>query len=225
MPRSRIALAGFVVAVVSGILASPAAAQGSGFVYALRHYPGIALYGYSSDAATGALTPLPGFPIQVAVSQSGWNPNETLAYDPAFNRLYAVDDAGHKLRAFALDRLTGALAELPFSPVAVSISARCVTVSADGSVLAVANDNEVTTVKVGPTTMTVAPGSPFVAPASGTAEVWACALSRDGAYFYMGGNLGGPSYREIAGFAVAADTAALTSLPGSPFDSGVSFPQ
>ena len=53
-------------------------------MYALRHYPGIALYGYSSDAATGALTPLPGFPIQVAVSQSGWNPNETLAYDPAF---------------------------------------------------------------------------------------------------------------------------------------------
>jgi hypothetical protein len=67
------------------------------------------------------------------------------------------------------------------------------------------------------TTATPAPGNPY---ALGAATAFSSTFSRDGGYFYVGGNTG----NNFAGFSVDGATGALTALAGSPYDSGAGNP-
>jgi len=70
--------------------------------------------------------------------------------------------------------------------------------------------------RIGASTATPAAGSPF---STGSAAPFSCTFSRDGQFFYTGGNGG-----VFAGFSVDQSTGILTALAGSPFSAGVIQP-
>src|SRR4029450_4999362 len=126
------------------------------------------------------------------------------------------------LSAFAVDRTTGALALLPFSPISLGVgSLTCVAVHPTGSPVVVgsgpAASPNLASFVVSGTTASAAPGSPF---STGTARPFSCAFSRDGPFVYAGGNAG----TAMAGFGVAPGSGVLSPLPGSPFAPGGSNP-
>jgi len=204
---------------ISAILAlslawsSPAFAQAGGFVYTLDQVNGAPnqIFGYSVNPGTGVLTVLPGFPVAAGTGGAG-SFSEMLAYDRLNARLYALNEGTGSVSAFAVNRFTGALTGLPFSPIASGIfDVGCVSVAPDGSTLLVGGSGGLATFKITATSATAAPGSP--APTPGVSP-FSCTFSQDGQFVYGGGNVGSA----IAGFAVDASTGALTVLAGSPFD-------
>jgi 6-phosphogluconolactonase (cycloisomerase 2 family) len=199
----------------------PASPPGSGFVYTLEDKAGSPnqLYGFSVNELTGALTPLPGFPLNTGGNGSGSTLSEQMAYDAANSRLYVLNDGSDTLSAYSVNRSTGALTPLPFSPISLGAGDwYCLAVHPSGSPL-VAGDSTGNLASFNITSNTASPaaGSPF---GTGGAEPFSCALSRDGNYVYTGGNFG----TAFAGFSVNATTGVLTPLPGSPFNSGNSNP-
>ena len=197
-----------------------AAAGQAGFVYTLREVTGGAnqIYGFRFDPGLGALIPLPGFPVASGGTGTGSLASEQLAY--LDGRLYAINDGDNTLTAFSVNRSTGALTAMPFSPVALGTGNwACVAVHASGSPVVVGNQSGgVASFVVTSSTATAAAGSPF---ATDTAFPSSCAFSQDGNYFYTGGGGFGGS---IAGFSVTAGTGVLTALAGSPYDSGAGNP-
>jgi hypothetical protein len=197
------------------------AQSGPSFVYALQQITGGTnqVHGFSVNAATGVLTAVPGSPFSAGTG-TALALSFTLAYDPIHGRLFALNAS--TVSAYDVDRLTGALVPLPFSPIALPASTwNCLQVSPDGATVVAASaasgNDIVASFTITNSAATAAPGSPYVAPAS---PFW-CTFSPDGARFYTGGNDGD----DLAGFAVATGTAALTPLPGSPFATGLAFPE
>jgi streptogramin lyase len=215
---------GLAVCVACGLHARPASAQiTGGFVYALRQAGGgpNEIHGFSVDPATGVLTAVPGSPFLTGGNGAlGGLNSEGLAYDPVNARLYAANEASDTISAFAVNRSTGALSLLPFSPIPLPVPANtwsCVEVSPNGSILAVGSvpGGPLYTFLVTATGVTPAPGSPVVTPGFASS----CEFSRDGRYLYLG-----PSQTSILGFLVEPVTGSLTPLNGSPFASGGSAP-
>jgi streptogramin lyase/6-phosphogluconolactonase (cycloisomerase 2 family) len=207
------------IVVLSLALSAPAFAQAGGFVYALDQINGGAnqIFGFSVNPSTGVLTPLAGFPVASGTGGAGTF-SEMLAYDRVNARLYSLDAGANSVSAFAVNRLSGALTALPFSPItSVPSVGACIVVSPDGSTLAVAGSAALATYKITATSATAAPGSPVAVTG---ASPFSCAFSQDGASVYTGGNVGSV----VAGFAVNATTGALTALAGSPFDTGGANP-
>ena len=75
------------------------------------------MLGYGIDPNSGALTPLPSFPVAAGVNTTA------LSIDPTNQYLYATTAGAGSLRAFALNAATGALTSIPGSPFAVGSSA------------------------------------------------------------------------------------------------------
>ncbi len=176
------------------------------------------LHGFSVDATSGALTLLAGFPMAAGGNGGGLTRSEQMAYDPANGRLY-VANGSTSVSVFSVNGATGALTPLPFSPIfhGVASGGSCIAVHPSGSPLVVGNSSGVVvSFNITTTTATAAAGSPFAA----GAPSFSCAFSRDGNFFYTGGN-GGTAF---AGFGVNAATGVLTALAGSPFAWGNSFP-
>jgi hypothetical protein len=204
--------------VISTLLPSEGRAQTIGFVYGharSTYSPGPnALYGVAVDAA-GQLTPLPGFPVLTGGNGMGIGP-ETIFYDAAGRRLYAVNDASGTVSAWSVALTSGQLTPLPFSPIALPVGFRsgCITANSTGSVLVVSDESNhrIASYRVGGTTAVQAAGSPF---STGSAAPASCTFSRNGAFFYTGGDGG------LAGFSVDPSTGVLTPLNGSPFDVGL----
>ena len=195
----------FVVASAGEVTAAP------GFVYAHRlASPAGAnqIYGFRLDSTTGALTLLPGFPIATG-GFGGSSFAEYLAHKNGL--LFAVN--GNSLSVFQVNTGTGALTPAPFSPIALTGLPACVAASPTSNVVTVGSSTGLHSFVITSTSATVAAGSPF---AIAGASAFSCAFSRDGNFFYTGGNIGST----IAGFAVNPSTAVLTPLPGSPFESG-----
>lgn len=203
-------------ALLATLTADPVFAQPGGFVYALRVVEGAGnqIYGFSVNSTTGVLTSLAGFPVAAGGTGTTWIPSEGLVYDAPNARLYAIHDGSDTLSAFAVDRQTGALTALPYSPLSLSAGTwTCVAVSPDGSIVAVGDADSspaMTTYSVTGTSAVIAAGG---AVTTGAATPFSCAFSKNGAYLYAGGG----NTTRIAGFAVNATTAALTPLNGSPF--------
>ena len=200
----------------------PEVSQPGGFVYALQQVDGGAnqIHGFRLDALSGALSPLAGFPVASGGTGASSTVSGHVAYDGA-GRLYVINDGSDTLSAFAVNRTTGALTALPFSPVPLGAGGwGCVAVHPSGSPVVVGNGSfgVLASFAVTATTADAAPGSPFATPAA--AVPFSCAFSRDGSVVYTGGNVGA----SIAGFSVAPATGALTPLPGSPFNSGAAGP-
>ena len=199
------------------------AAAGPSFVYALQQVTENVsqIHGFRLDLVSGALTPLPGFPVATGGKGGGGVKTEAMAY--AVGRLYVINNESNTLSAFSVDQSTGALTALPFSPIVLGAGWwDCVAVHPSGSPVVAGNaEGGLSSFVITATTATAAAGSPF---ATGGALPFSCAFSRDGSFVYTGGT-SGASNSLIAGFSVAAGTGVLTPLPGSPFDSGNSNPR
>jgi streptogramin lyase/6-phosphogluconolactonase (cycloisomerase 2 family) len=202
---------------------TPAFAQADGFVYALQDVNGATnqIYGFSVNSATGVLTALPGFPVSSQGIGSSSTLSEALVYDPASARLYALNEGDSSVGAFAVNRLTGALTPLAYSPLVLPPPTGvyvCLAVSPDGKILAAASADSggaVASYVVTATSAVSAPGSPV---STTSAAPYSCLFSRDGRYFYTGGNTG----RFLATFSVDGATGGMTMLSGSPIDAGSS---
>lgn len=190
----------------------------AGFVYVLNdNTAGNNIYGFSVNEKSGELTLLSGFPVSTGFNGGGSTNLEMIAVDNLNKRLYAINRGSSNISAYSIDAATGALTALPFSPITGIANERSVKVHPTGSPLIVAGD-AVASFVITPTSATAAAGSPFsvgtgVSPGGAT-------LSRDGNYFYTGGNTG----NFFAGFSVDAASGVLTALAGSPFDTGGATP-
>jgi streptogramin lyase len=195
-----------------------------GFVYALLQVNAGAnqVHGFSVNSLTGALTAVPGSPFATGGSGTTAAVSEGMVYDSVNGRLFVVNDGSDTVTAFAVNRGTGALAPLPFSPIAMPGTGTwgAIAISPDGSILVVGDgaNNRLATFLLAGSSASAAPGSPFATGAA--ASPFSIQFSSDGAFVYAGGNFD----TGIAGFAVNAGNGALTALAGSPFPSGAGFP-
>ena len=106
------------------------------FVYALTQVELAPnqLYGFRLDEATGTLTLLPGFPISTGGSGSSSLLSETVRYDAAASRLFVINDGSDTLSVYAVNKATGALTPMPYSPIPLGPGIwDCVTVHPSGS--------------------------------------------------------------------------------------------
>jgi 6-phosphogluconolactonase len=214
----------FVTAVLLalGCVWTPAigAAGPTGFVYALVD-GSVAnnnqIYAYVSDGA-GGLAPIAGFPLSTGSLGAAIGENsqaERLVYDRVQNRLYALNPTPATVSAYSVDAGTGALTELPFSPISLTTPLdryTCIAVSPDGTILVageigVGLNGRVDSYKIGASAAARAAGSPFSNGAN--AVSFSMAFSRDGAFFYVGGP-------DIAELSVNATTGVLTPFGVAP---------
>jgi 6-phosphogluconolactonase (cycloisomerase 2 family) len=192
--------------------------KAASFLYAINdNTAGNQIYGFSVNEATGALTVLPNFPVATGFNGGGFTSLEMIAIDRVNKRLYAINRGSNNISAYSINETTGALTLLPFSPIAGIPNERVVKVHPSGSPLIVGGD-DVASYVITATSATPAAGSPY--PAGTNVSPAGATFTRDGNYFYTGGNLG----NFFAGFAVNSATGVLTALPGSPFDSGNQTP-
>jgi len=200
------------------LLCSAVISAQAGFVYVINDATtGNSIYGFSVNEQTGELTPLAGFPVATGFNGGGSTNLEMITVDNLNRRLYAVNRGSNNISAYSIDETTGALAPLSFSPITGIANERSIKVHPSGSPLIVAGD-AVASYVISANSATPAAGSPFavgtgVSPGGST-------LSRDGKYFYAGGNTG----NFFAGFSIDAASGVLTPLAGSPFDSGGATP-
>ncbi|CAA9407868.1 MAG: hypothetical protein AVDCRST_MAG74-2048 [uncultured Pyrinomonadaceae bacterium] len=193
-------------------------AKAASFLYAINdNAAGNQIYGFSVNETSGALTALAGFPVATGFNGGGSTNLEMITIDRLNKRLYAINRGSNNISAYSINDATGGLAVLPFSPIAGIANERVIKVHPSGSPLIVGGD-EIASYVISSTSATPAAGSPYspganVSPAGAT-------FSRDGNYFYTGGNLGD----FFAGFAVNPGSGVLSALPGSPFNSGNQTP-
>lgn len=192
--------------------------RADGYLYALRDVEGgdNLIYGFRADALTGALTALPGFPINSGGLGSFGAISELMAYDAANARLFVVNNGSSTISAYAVNRADGSLVELSYSPFAIPPGLMgCVAVHPSGSPLVVGDtfSSNVASYNITAGSAAEASGSPFGI----GVDPFSCAFSQNGSYVYAGGNTGN---NDISGFAVDAASGVLTPLSGSPFPSG-----
>lgn len=168
------------------------------------------------------MTLISGFPIATGGTGCGCTPTEQITVDRANNRLFVINDGSETVSAYSISPTTGALTTLPFSPISLGAGNwATIAVHPTGSPLVV-GDGDVTpvirsfTITAG--AATEAAGSPFSPGLN--AFPFSSVFSRNGSFFYTGGN-GGTVF---AGFSVATATGILTPLAGSPFNSGNNNP-
>jgi uncharacterized repeat protein (TIGR01451 family) len=196
------------------------------FVYVLEDSSsGNRIHGYLVDGASGILTPL-GEPVVTGyVGDDNSNTGvQRLAFHAVTRRLFVINGGDRVLSTYKVDTKTGVLT--PEHTVALGVGGwLCVDIHPSGSSVVVGGGapegdsylGQVHSFVVDDNDLMPASGSPFSA---GAAIPYSCRFSQDGMYVYAGGY--GPT--EIAGFAVNPENGVLTTLSGSPFDSGVTYP-
>ena len=206
-------LTAFILVVLAGV-----EIRAASFLYAINdRSAGNQIFGFSVDETTGSLTILPGFPVSTGFNGAGSTNLEMITIDKLNKRLYAINRGSNNISAYSIDPQNGSLSALPFSPIAGIANERTVVVHPSGSPLIVGGDS-VASYVITPTAATPAAGSPY-APGTDVSPGGA-SLSRDGNYYYTGGNVG----NFFAGFAIDAGNGVLTALNGSPFDTGNGTP-
>jgi len=193
---------------------------GNRFVYvATRHASAVnggsslrgLVYGYARDAATGGLTPLPGSPF--GDTQGGDFRSPVLGAAGRF--LYVCDPLSETIDAFAVDTASGALRPLPgrsvfpaannVDGVATDPSGHSLyATSSDGSVLSYAVDA----------------GGGLAGPqgALPTGRSTAIPVVHPNGRFLYAPNAGS---NDVSGYAIDPASGLLSTLPGSPFASGL----
>jgi len=177
------------------------------------------LYGFNLNESTGELKPLPGFPVLLGIGLGAY-PISNIAADRLNNRIYIVEN-GPRIRYFSVDMATGSLTPLFRDPLTIPDSEHygAIAVHPSGSPVVVGGgiQGRVRSYLVTNTGLVEAPESPYF---TGDAQPISSVFSKDGTYYYVGGNSGST----IAGFKVEAGTGIFAALPGSPFNSGADFP-
>jgi 6-phosphogluconolactonase len=198
-----------------------------GFLYVLRGSAGGNFIDrFSADVTSGVLTQLGSTPTG-GTGGTGSSAH-LLAYDATNYRLYALNDVSNTISAFSVNRSTGWLIPLPFSPIALGAGDwSSLVVHPSGSPLIAANrapgsfvlasynitaDDTYGVPKIG-----VSAGASY---STGTLGAFSLAFSQDGAYLYGGGNDGTAFF----GFSVNPISGALSTLDGSPYDTGMYYP-
>jgi 6-phosphogluconolactonase (cycloisomerase 2 family) len=192
----------------------------TGFLYALSDQNGASnqIYGFSVNETTGALTALSGFPVATGANGTAAGNVQRLAIDTTNQRLYSINDGSDTASAYAIDPMSGALTATPFSPIALGAGNwNPVAVHPAGSPLIFGNTTELRSFNISSSAAVQAAGSPY---STGGVSTFSATLSRDGAYYYAGGSNG----TNFAGFSVNAGSGVLTTLAGSPFNSGGPVP-
>jgi len=158
------------------------------------------LAGFSADAATGALSPVPGSPLTLTTpSPSTTSSSGPMVIDPTGKFLYVGyqfvvvnvgDDGG--LAAYSIDAASGALTAVPGSPFGVGGVPNSVAIDASGRFLIVStyprlggppgNCLAVLSIESGTGALTSVPGSPF-GPMHSCGPV---AADPSGPYVYVG---------------------------------------
>jgi streptogramin lyase len=218
----RRALVKVILAAGAACLLAPAhtfAQSDGGFVYALRQVDSAPnqIYGFSVDSSTGMLTPVPGSPFPAGGNGTSGVHSESLVYDGIKGRLYSVNRGSGTIGAFAVNRSTGALTALPFSPITLPSGGiwGSIAISPDGSILAAGDgvSHRLATFVVSSTDASTAPGN--LASTTLSASPFSIEFSRDGRYVYAGGSFGD----SIGAYAVS-ESGRLTRLGGAPFSAG-----
>jgi 6-phosphogluconolactonase (cycloisomerase 2 family) len=139
--------------------------------------------GFSTNATTGALSPVPGSPISPATHAA--SSPIMMAIDPTGKFLYAAYvGSGGGLAAYSIDAASGALTAVPGSPFDVGDGPGSVAIDASGTFLLASMPTTLAVFSIDPGTgaLTPGPASPF-----GTTEVWGgVAADPSGRYFYAG---------------------------------------
>lgn len=195
----------------------------AGFLYVLNVESGGAanIHGFNADPTAGALTALSGFPVQAGSPGSSLLLSEAMAVDTERRRLYVLNDGPNTLSVYSIDPQTGALTQMPYSPLQLSNATwGTVNVHPSGSPVLVGGmvgtfAGIVGSFLVSDQSAQAAVGSPF---STGYSTPYSGAFSSDGAYFYTGGFTLNSPY--ITGFGVNAATGYLSPLPSAPFNAG-----
>ncbi len=192
----------------------------SGLVYTLQSAPaGNRIFGFVANEATGALTALPGFPVPTGGRGDGLFHVRFLTLNALTARLFAYNDLDGTLSAFSVNRATGALQRLPYSPFpAGSTAGNCLEVSPAGSPLLLTDSSvSFTGVRgfdIGPATVAASPGSPLPLQAG---SLNACGFDPRGEVFYAGGGVASDTFLT----ALRLDyPGTLVPLDGVPFNAG-----
>ncbi len=190
------------------------------FVYALFE-PTNAIYGWSINASTGALTALSGFPVGIVLNLPivGYNQYNVIT-DPAGNFLFISDSGQNEIMVFAINSSTGALTAVPGSPFATTIEPGNIATDGLGKYLYVCIDGSHTGsviegFTIGSTGVLTAMSSLFDFP------MWQ--LQGEASGKYMIGTTGNVEFLTGADdpnlyvFSINQTTGALTAVTGSPF--------
>ncbi len=178
-----------------------------------------AVFAYSVDASTGALTATPGSPFPTGVSP------KAIAFDPGGNFAYVANYASKNVSIYAIDRTTGALVSVGSSPPACGGGfPKSVTVDPRGK-FAFLTGVTATTV---PTTDGFIVVCAIDASNGGLSRltnnnIWfsgqssvAVAAEPSGKFVYVANN----GSNDISAYAVDAGSGVLTEVAGSPFAAG-----
>jgi hypothetical protein len=175
---------------VTAVVFSGAAGVRAGWLYVLNDdMSGSRIYGFQVDEKTGALTPLSGFPINAGLGGNNSIVSERMVVDAANERLYVINDTSDTISAYSIDTSTGALKEMPFSPIELGAGNwNTIAVHPSGSPLIVGNGSStggagVRSFVITETTATPAPGNPY--PTTGT-TAFSSEFSPDGQYRHFG---------------------------------------
>jgi 6-phosphogluconolactonase len=163
----------------SGVSSTPPPAK-TYFAYVADSQTG-QISGYSVDSGSGALTPLPGFPLL-----SGLNPTY-ITHDSQNKFVIVADIAANTLHVYAVDASTGALSETDPSPYQVDREPRALGWDPAGNFLYVAyqGENEVGAFSFSSAgTLTPVPGAPFP---TGGASLYGCSVvvAPSGKFLYV----------------------------------------
>ncbi|HEY6271024.1 MAG TPA: beta-propeller fold lactonase family protein, partial [Terriglobales bacterium] len=182
-----------------------------GFLYAANDIDGT-ISAFRINRASGNLTPVHGSPFPSGTPNP--SSNFSLAASPDGKLLFATDETSTVIHIFAIREESGALAELPHSPVEVDALSQGLRVSPDGRFLVVGltSINSVGVFAVDKRgNLTPAPGSPF--PASGAATAVEVNCESDRVFASDAGLSVIDAYR-------MPPNGRLTPVSGSPFPSG-----
>lgn len=195
----------------------------------------VQLAGFSTDAATGALSPVPGSPLTLTTpSPSTTSDTGPMAIDPTGKFLYVGyrfvvlnvgDDGG--LAAYSIDAASGALTAVPGSPFGVGGVPSSVAIDASGrflivSIFPLGGGSRLAVFSIDPGTgaLTSVPGS------FGPTYVWgAVAADPSGPYVYAGTSFTANNAAIVFALSIDQATGALASVGQTtiPDRLGVSF--
>ena len=166
---------------------------------------------FAVNAATGALTAVPGSPFAAGTDPQGMTLYGSL--------LFVANAGSDNVSTYGIDLSTGALIAEPGSPVAVGKSPTSIVADPYTGIVFVANhggSNDISAFAI--FGLTPVPGSPF--PAGGNPLSLAVGFSQGGSFLYTANpDATNPS---ISGFSVDSGTGAFSPLGGSPFPLPVS---
>lgn len=205
---------------------TPPLAATSGFLYVLNECVAPCsslILGFAVNEATGSLTPLPDFPVQIGGTGTG-SLRERLTIDRRNHRLFVINDGSKTIDAFRINPETGKLTAIFTIPLPIIQNGGAWNIIAVqptcGTLLVVGDVPSNFAGNLASFQITATNATPF-GPVNTTAGVVSMSItfSRNGKYVYTGGGF----QSKFAGFSVTAT--GLEALSGSPFESGTESPR